>query len=105
MKGLTEKHGPGVPRPLYRQPYVEPSSKQLTQYHFWRRFLPPEGSLNLREGVWCAHDKAKGRNQSTGALIVKLACVWMVASSYNTHIYTSHLIPGATYVYNTLQIT
>jgi hypothetical protein len=44
----------------------------------WWRFLPPERSLNLGDGVWCAHDNEEGRNQLTGALWNWFVLSWLL---------------------------
>jgi hypothetical protein len=71
-QGLMESNCSGDLRPVHQlNRHPEDSQNDIS----WNTFLPPEGSQNLKNNVWCAQYMGKRKNLFTGAVDVKQGCV------------------------------
>lgn len=86
-KVTAESHGPSLPHLVYGQPWTKPFLQDSVSF-FWTGFPLLGRRQNLREGVSCVLNMMQERNPFTSALIVKLICVWMDASSVTTCTFT-----------------
>jgi hypothetical protein len=93
-QGLVEKHGSGVPRPVYGRPSIEPPPKRLTE-HFLER-IPATGkkAKPQKRCVVCA--KYGTRNLFIGLVNVRQGCVLRVVSRHIIQNSTSNPLASIT---------
>jgi hypothetical protein len=99
IKGLIEKHRPGVPCPVYGCPSIEPPPKRLTECHFLEKI--PTTKWKSKPQQQCVVCSRQDKRKESIYWCPDCEAGLYLDGCFRSY-HTSNLIPGARHVYNML---